>query len=57
MGYAYCLVGIDRFSQDTTVLPMIQMNKDVPILFIQLAIIMLGKYDKIMTDSGPYFMS
>jgi hypothetical protein len=57
VSYAYCLVGIGHFSKAVTVFPRIQMNADVSIHFIQLAINMLGKYEKIMAESGPYFTS
>jgi transposase InsO family protein len=57
LGYAYCLVGIDHFSKAVTVFPTIHINADVAIHFIQLAINMLGKYDKIMTDTSLYFTS
>jgi Integrase zinc binding domain len=57
LGYAYCPVGIDNLSKAATVFPTIQMNADVAIHFIQLTICMLGKYDKIMTNSRPYFTS
>jgi RNase H-like domain found in reverse transcriptase/Reverse transcriptase (RNA-dependent DNA polymerase)/Integrase zinc binding domain/Integrase core domain len=56
-GYKYCLVGIDHFSKAVTILPTAIMNAEVSIHFIELAFSMLGTYQKILTDSGPYFTS
>jgi hypothetical protein len=40
-----------------TVIPTAVMNAEVSIHFIELAFSMLERYNKILTDSGPYFPS
>jgi hypothetical protein len=56
-GVSYSLVGIDHFSKAATVILTAIMNAEVSIHFNEMAFSMLGRYNKILTDSGPYFTS
>jgi transposase InsO family protein len=50
-------VGIDHFSKAATAMPVVAMNAEIAIHFIEMAEAMLGNYKKILTDNGPYFTS
>jgi transposase InsO family protein len=50
-------VGIDHFCKAATAMPVVAMNAEIAINFIEMAEAMLGNNKKILTDSRPYFTS